>query len=84
MTTNAKALDKWLLPDLSSDTYWGSTESIVRNNIVLGKATIWWDGSTTLFDGPFRGVVYNKDFGIIARMSLGSMLPQGTIWYLKP
>jgi hypothetical protein len=83
-TTNAKTVNKWLLPDLSSDTYWGYIESVTRDNVNLGKANIWWDGSTTLFDGPFRGLVYNNQAGIIAVIGLGSQLPRGTIWYLKP
>jgi hypothetical protein len=83
-TTNPKTVNKWLLPDLSSDTYSGYIESVTRENVNLGKANIWWDGSTTILDGPYRGLIYNNRAGIIAVIGLGSQLPRGTIWYLKP
>jgi hypothetical protein len=84
VTTNAKMLNKWLLPELSSTNYWGFVDNVIRNNTNLGTATIWWHGSATVVDGPYNGLVYNSKYGIIARIGLGSMLPVGSIWYLKP
>jgi hypothetical protein len=84
VTTNPKTLNKWLIPELTADTYWGFNDNIVRNNINFGKANVWWDGTSIVFDGPFRGLIYNNEKGIIAHIGLGSMLPQGNIWYLQP
>jgi hypothetical protein len=84
VSTNPKTLNKWLLPELTSDTYWGFDDNIVRNNTNFGKANIWWDGTSIVLDGPYRGLIYNNQNGIIAHISLGSQLPHGIIWYLQP
>jgi hypothetical protein len=83
VTTNLKNLNKWLLPELTADTYWGFNENIVRNTTNFGKANVWWDGTSIVFDGPFRGLIYNNQNGIIAHIILGSQLPHGIIWYLQ-
>jgi hypothetical protein len=84
MTSNLKKLDKWLLPELTADTYWGSTDPIIRDNFNFGTANIWWNGTSIVVDGPYRGLIYNNQNGIIALIALGSQLPQGIIWYLQP
>jgi hypothetical protein len=81
--TNLKTLNKWLLPELTADTYWGFHENIVRNNNNFGKANVWWDGTSIVVDGPFRGLIYNNQNGIIAHIILGSQLPHGIVWYLQ-